>query len=924
MFIGIAIGLVSLNPIHSQTILSLGELSGKIIAVENNQTVPLHYATVRLLAAKDSTLISGTTTDQYGRYEFRSLRDNDYLLLVSSVGYLNIYQPVSVSEIQNNILLPDILLSENSITLKEATITAKRAEMIVKNDTVEFNASSYRLNENAVVEDLLMRLPGIIITEDGKILVNGKEVTKVMVDGKDFFRSNPNLSIKNIPAQIMDKLQIIDDKSELSKLTGVDDDEENITINITIQKDKKRGWLVSNNIGAGKELNSNEGNLMRYSVNTFAARLMNESQLGIVANGNNINGMNVGSGGSNSGSGKSGLNSSLSGGINFSSGKDKDTPWVFNGDLSYGFNERKLRRSSIRQYYLQDSTSFQTDTIEQISREEGIRFSAKLESHALENWTFSFSPSASYTSTYENNEGYTLLQAGNLYRDSVNRNRYNRISTTPSLSLRSVLTVTHDFEKKRRKLSLSLDTRYSNSEGTGETNANYYYFRNQPDSREKIINQQWENNSTNFYNRLYLSYIEPLGEKNSLQFAYWIKSNDRENIKNNYKPDLVTGEYKVLDLPYSKSFDNNELTQQLRVSFRGVFKKVVYTLGLDYNPAYIRSRSFIQNGAISGADSTITYFPGLQNYNYAPKAYLMYNIGDGKSLRFDYRGRSESPSVEQLDPSPDETNPSHIRIGNPDLLPQFTHRTRLRFNNNNKEKQQSIQVHLEGEYTENDIINFTNYDGTSGVKTVTPVNMSGSWNTTGTLIFNRPLSKLFQINNYTRLGVRNNIGFSTIDGNSSSQKTVATTFSFNEDLGLTFKWEWLYLLAKATYQANSTTYSIENMLSKKTSQLGSFLTTQINLSGSLSVSSGLNYRYLKGFSAEYDRQEFIWNAEISKSFLKSKAATVTLMLNDILQQQLSVTQKISSNYVEDQQQNTLKSFVMLVFSYKFNTMGKEK
>ena len=898
------------------------EVHGKVVYVENDQYFPLEFATVRLLNEKDSSLIAGTTTNEEGVFKFNAVKPQHYLVLISSVGYQNKYNEINVQNSLRSFIVADIIMYENSVTLDDAIIMGKRSEMLIKDDTLEYNAGAYKLNENAVVEDLLKRLPGITITEDGKILVNGKEVRKVMVDGKDFFRSNPNLSIKNIPAEIMEKLQIIEDKSELSKLTGVDDGEENITINITIQKDKKRGWLVSSNAGGGQELNGSEGNLLRYSVNSFAARLHDESQLGLVANGNNINGMSIGSGGSNIGSGKPGLNSSFSGGINFSSGKEKETPWLINGDISYGFNELELRKKSRRQYYLQDSTSYLTDSTIQISREQGIRFSSKIQNKALNGWTFSFSPSASFTTESKDYSGNSLLQAGNLDRDSVTKNNYNRNSISPEINLGGVFTVSHDFEKKKRKLSMSISSKYSNGEATGETDANYYYFRKSEGNRIVSRNQQWETNTSSFNNRLYLSYIEPIGLKSSLQFVYWIQSNRRENIKNNYIPDLITGEYTVLDLPYSKSIENLTMNQQLGMSYRAVSKKIVYTLGLDFNPSYIRSRSFIQDAAVSGGDSTITYFPGLKNYNFAPNAYVMYTIGKGKSIRFDYRGRSQSPTVTQLDPSPDETNPTYIRVGNPDLLPRFTHWTRLRYNDKNRKTQQSIQVNVEGNYIENDIINFTSYDGLTGVRTNMPINKSGSWNMNGMFMYSRPLSKYFQINNYTNASVKNNIGYSKLNNSSDSQETVATTASINESLGITYNWSWLYILTKLNYQLSNTTYSAENILDKKVSSMGGLLTGQFTLAKSWVISSSVNYRNITGFSSEYDRSEVIWNTEISKNFLKSKAAVLSLAFNDILQQQLSVSQVISSNYVEDQQFNTLKSFVLLAFSYKFNTLGK--
>ena len=912
------------STIDAQTTTKNVRLSGKIVVIENSQTIPLEYATVRLLSLKDSSLLTGTTTDSAGKFELKTTSGSECILFVTSVGYQNLYQVVRLNENELRQQLKEIVLLENTIALPEATVVAQRSELTVKTDTLEYNAAAYRLKNNAVVEDLLKRLPGITITEDGKILVNGKEVKKVMVDGKDFFRSNPNLSIKNIPAEIMDKLQIIDDKSELSKLTGIDDGEENIAINITIQKGKKKGWLVSNNLGGGQELNGSDGNILRYSVNSFAARLVEESQLGIIANGNNINGMNVGSGGSTSGSGKPGLNSSLSGGINFSSGKEtKKEPWLFNGDLSYGFNEMIVRRKATRQDYLQDSTSYQNDSIEQFTREQGINFSAKIENRMVKGWVFSFSPSASYKTTTRNDEGFTLLQAGNADRDSVNSNRYKRNSSTPELNFRGILTVSHDFTKKGRKLSLSLDSRFSDNQGTGETHANYFYYRNKPSSQKVSRDQQWENNSTSFTNRMYLSYIEPIAAKHSLQFVYWAQTSSRQNIKNSYKPDLVDGDYNILDLPYSKSLDNMTLTQQLGVSYRGVFSKIVYTFGLDYNPSFIRSRSFIQNASASGSDSTITFFPGLNTYNYAPNAYLLYNMGKGKSIRFDYRGRSESPTVYQLDPSRDETNPTNIRMGNPNLSPKFTHWSRFRYNSNNRELQQSLLINFEGNYVLNDIISFTNYDDITGVKTTMPINQSGSWNANGMLMYNRPFGKYFQINNYSQIGIRNNIGFSTINKTTNSTKTIATTVSAKEELGVTFKWEWLYLISKVNYQLGNTTYSIESMLPKRTSSLGGFINGQITLPRSWSISTELNYRSIEGFSTEYNRTELLWNAEISKNFLKNNSGTITLIVNDLLQQQLSVNQIVSSNYVEDQQFNTLKSFIMLVFSYKFNTMGSK-
>lgn len=896
-------------------------ISGKVVSIENRLITPVPFASIQLLNRTDSVFVKGTTTNEDGLFQVAVSRPNEYLLLMSSVGFQSRYVVVKVDEDSRSIDVGELIMQESTILLAEASVVAQRREMTVKNDTIEYDSDAYKLRENAVVEDLLKRLPGITIDEEGKIFVNGKEVKKVMLDGKDFFRSDPNLSIKNIPVDIMDKLQIIEDKSELSKLTGIDDGEENFVINIGVKKDKKKGWLVSNNVGVGREPYDNTDDVMRYSVNSFAARLYQETQLGVVVNGNNINDMTIGGGSNATNAGKPGLNSAFSTGVNFSSGKERKSPWVFNGDLSYGRKQSLVKSNSIRQYYLPDSTSYQTDSSMVIQKIDELRFSGKIETIAIKRWTLSFSPSASIRITNRDVDGYSILQAGNLDRDTVNTNKYGNNALTTTLNARGLFTASYRFAKKGRRLSFNIDSRFSSSQSEGETNARYYYYKRK-NNKEVIRDQQWERHSNNFNNRLYMSYIEPLAAKHSLQFVYWIRSENRDNIKNSFKRDEETGEYTVLDLPYSKSVENTTLTQQLSASYRGAINKTNFVVGIDVNPSYIRSRSFIQNGSVNQTDSTITYFPGLQRYNFSPLGYLIHNFGDGKNLRFDYRGRSTSPTVTQLDPSRDESNPNNIRVGNPDLLPKITHWSRLRYNDNNRKTKQSIMVNIEGNYIFNDIINFTDYDSETGIKTTSPINQTGSWNLNGLFMYNRPLSKLFQLNNYTKIGVRDDIGFSNVNSSIGSIKTIATTTSLNQDIGLTFKHNALYIMGKARYDLSRTTYSNEKILDQNISSFGGFISAQLSLPKAWIISTEMNYRYLMGFSSEYNQSELLWNAEISKSIFKNNEGTFSLIINDILRQQLSFTQNISSNFVEDRELNTLKSFIMLAFTYKFNSMGK--
>ena len=852
----------------------------------------------------------------------------------------------------NSTQIEPIEEKENVVMLEEAVVVGQKAEVIVKQDTTEYNVEAFRMQESAVAEDLLKRLPGVEVSETGVITVQGKEVKKVLVDGKDFFQGDPTMATRNIPAEIMEKLQIIDDKSELAKLTGIDDGEENTVINITIKKGMKKGWITNSSVGMGKEIREphfSEGPVL-YEANSFVTRILDDTQIGIVANGNNVNlqrfttrgGRGEGGGSSSGGNasmqqgGGSGINSSISAGLTFAREKNKN--FKQGGEITYGFSQRDVQQKSLREMIVDRGGGMfreASDTTRQQSHD--LRFNYKMEYKPTEKWTIQLSPTVSYSKTFSDNRSQTLNTDSLINNwnselpnnQDVNFNSKHTTSAGNALDLGLVFTAAKDFEKKGRKLSFNVETQYSYSNTNGTNLSSNIFYNPAQAYRSRDMNQQSKIVNNSITARGYISYIEPLGNNNFLQGSYWARYNMRDNIRET--DDIIldtipeTGEIfikeKILNPVYSKSLSNEVLTQQLSLSFRAVREKYNLTIGADYNPSITKSHQFIKNGASDRSDSTVYYYPMYTVLNnVAPNLDYLYKFTKTQNLRATYRGRTRAPSITQMDPTRDSTSLTNIRFGNPNLKPTFTHTLRLRYSDYEREKQQAFAVTMDASYIMNNIVNQTNYsqDG-SGIRETSPVNVNGSWNGSMQIMYNRPIGKMFQINNFTNIRLRNDIGFTTI--NNESTREVAFTSAFSQNIGVTFRNDWLYLQVRATYMPSNTNYSTEGKPNVTTHNYGGALNMRLTLPKNWSLGSDVRYAGMSGYSSGYNRNQTIWNAELSKQFLKNNAATVRLRVSDILQQQKNIVRNTASDYFEDVEYNTLSSYFILTFAYRFNSLG---
>ncbi len=929
--------LASIQCIHAQTSSTWKEIRGNIVEHTDSTDLIVENAIIRLLSSRDSSAIKYTITDKNGIFVLPSVEKNNYILSISFLGYNTTYQKISPEKFPGNTInLGKIKLDENAVMLSEVIVLAEIPEVVVKQDTMEYNPAAFRMPESAVVEDLLKRLPGVEVDNDGKITVIGKEVTRIFVDGKEFFGNDPKMATKNLTLDIIDKVQVIDKKSDLELLTGVDDGEEETVINLTIKKGMKKGWISNTAIGAGAFVDNQVENDARYAGNAFVSRFLDDKQFTLLFNSNNVNnrgftdGGNISRSGMRSGGSRgdgNGLSSSVTGGLN-GMGIINDQ-WKLGGNIRYNYADELIKRKAFRQNFLKnDSTSYRNTLSNDQSYSNNIAFDGKVEFTPDTMNTFVLTTRLSFNDSYSNDYSFQNTLAGDIDSTLVNYSEANTILNTNGRVMNAELTYAHKFQKKGRRLNFTGEVNFNRNSGEG-TNISTSRFRNRP-INNRNLNQELFNNSNRDMYRFRASYIEPVWKtNNTLQFTYNIRYNPTENTRKTYDYDPFTESYSILNPIYSRSMENIFINQTLGASFNAVHDKYSYNVGVNVFPSYSQSKTFVKDYYGNGSDSLIYDFPKRSIVNYAPQLNFTYRFSKESNIRFSYRERIEQPSVTQLDPTENNTNPLNIRRGNPDLLPSFTHTGAFRYNLNKRESQRSLASNLAYTYTENDIVNYTSYEedingNGTGVQHTRPVNVSGSWSLFGDVLYNTPFGALkrLKFSTHTRGSFNNRIGFVRISR--QAYQNISQTFSTSEVISLSYSKDWFYGQLRGNIRYSNTSNSIEDRENQISTNYGLTYNTQLFFPHDWTLSSDISYRANKGLSTGYNKNETVWNAEISKQFLSRKQASVRVKWTDILQQALSIDRNVNVNYIEDSEYNTLTSFFLVSFSYRFNQMGTKR
>lgn len=886
--------------------------------VSDNAGEPLSDATVRILSAKDSAFVAGGVADLDGAYNISGVRQGKYILEATYIGYQKGSLNIEVGK--SNLRADTLRLSDGAIALGEVSAVGVKTPIKVMTDTVEFNADSYKTQPNAVVEDLLKRLPGVEVDSDGKITANGKSVTKILLDGKEFFADDPKVASKNLPVNMIDKLQVVDRKSDLSRLTGVDDGEDETVINLTVKKGMQNGWFGTVEGGYGTD--------DRYQATFNVNRFWDGNQVTLIGSANNTNDLGFTDGNGNRFrrfGGDRGINNSQSFGVNFNVGREEIIR--VGGDVMYSHTDRDTRTRRNRQYLFPDSVSYENSFSRASDRGHNVRADFRVEWKPDSFNTFDFQPNMSFN----RNDSWSLAQdtlfAGEAGLPRVNRSLNEATARGTSWEFGGRLIYNHNFASHRgRSFSVMANYRFSNvREDDNSLSYNHFYrLLNKLGNDSIDLYDQYADSHTwsnNINTRL--TWTEPLGDPrrgNFLTFSYRFQyrwSNADKFVDRRLPLDpygLGENPYDVLFGPLeyadslSNSFRNNFMTQDIRLGYKKVAPKYTLDAGISLVPSMSKSTNLI-NGAKS--------IPERWVWNVAPFARFRYKFDKSTSLNFHYRGRSSQPSMTQLQPVVDYSNPLNIVVGNPRLSPSFSHFMMLRFQKYNPDNQSSIMSMAHVNIEQNSIISRTDYDRTTGGRRTTYENINGVWNARLMNMYSLPFgsSKQWSFNNNIFCMFDQRQGYNNGERNRSQNLMVA------ENPSIAFRPTSLELELRPFYRLNKTFNSLPRVNTEAIHNYGAGFNATYYAPFGIVLASDINYTASKGYAEGYNQNEWMWNASISYQFLRNRQATLQLKVYDLLQQKQNVQRSVTANYIDDTEYNSLTRYFMLTFTYRFNTFG---
>ena len=897
--------------------LAFAQISVKGNVLDSTQK-PLASATVMLFDAKDSSLVRLVRTLDGGNFEFKNLRTKPYFVKITFVG-LQVFQK-TLANADGLVDLGNILLLPVPKQLNEVVIRGERAPITIKKDTVEYNAGSFKTQANAVVEDLLRKLPGIEVERDGTIKAMGQKVERVLVDGKEFFGKDPKMASKNLPADAVDKVQVFDRKSDAADFTGIDDGNRAKTINIALKEDHKKMTFGALAAGAGPD--------GRFSTRANLNRFNKARQLSFIGLGNNVNqlGFSIGdylnfSGDlqriRNGGGGQIRLNfSDDDGAVPFNTGLRQNgflTNWAaglnFNDQLneksevngSYFLNslnqqtERELNRENI----LPNGSLFSKQNAFQANRSTNQRLNftvdTKIDSANSLKWTNYVNYAE--TSTFTNSNGQSLNQNSELLNGGTRQN----LTAGNSVGLSSNLLWRHKFSKKGRSLTANLALDLNNDDKTGNLNATNYFYTGKAISKIDTIAQSNTQKGRRGNYGLTLTYTEPIAKRKYLELNYAFQGNRSEVLRDVF--DLKRSE-RIFNPNLSNNFQTDFSYHRAGLNFRAVQKRYNFSTGIAVQESSLDGTLPLKNIDISRRFT-----------NFLPNVRFNYDIAQSKRLGLNYDTNVQQPNINQLAPVVDNSDPLNVYVGNEALRPEYSHAVRLNYNSFNAFDFRSLFVYIDARYTTNKIKDAQNTDE-KGRRTVQPVNVANDLSLTANASVGfriKPLRSRVNFSpsaNYARgLGVINNV-------TNTTQTRILRANLKVEFLPKNEKWKDKFELSLgADVSHNQTLYSLSGAFNQAYFNQTYTGEAIINLPKNWNARTDMNYLIYNFGGSGFEQRLPLWNASVSKLFLKNNRGELKLSVVDILNQNIGIQRVAQQNFIQDERIRSLARYFLLTFTY---------
>ena len=922
-------------------------ITGKVL--ESDSQEPVAQTTVRLLKT-DSTLVTGTLTNLDGLFRVKAPSAGNFIVQITCVGFKPYTKNVKVTA-DKDIALGTINLDPDAIMLKGATVTGQAAKVTLKEDTFVYNASAYRTPEGSVIEELVRKLPGAQVDDDGKITINGKEVKKILIDGKEFMTGDTKTAMKNLPTSIVERVKAYDQKSDLARVSGIDDGEEETVLDFGIKRGMNRGFMLNADLAAGTK--------KRYSGRIFAGMQSSDLKIFIPLSANNVNDMGFpGGGGGRFGGGRQGLTATKMAGFNLN--YEKKDRFKFDASIRWNHSDGDaVVRRSTEDFMSGTTSTFSNSVNSNLSRGNSWDARFRLEWMPDSMTNIMMRPQFRYNSSDGLGEGMSMTFDEDPYKyvrnpmdDEAmkilidhgivkNRNINNSISYSDSKSAGGWLQFNRRLSRNGRNITLRFTGNVGEGMSKSFTNSLVEYLQLvTKDGKDSVYqaNRYAVTPTKNWNYGLRATYSEPIFRQVYLQFSYQYQYSYTKSDRATYdfstfpadffgvKP-LYRGwdDYLALlggnplenfrDDKLSRFSEYRNYNHTAEMMLRVVRK--AYNLNIGFQVMPQRSH-FTQDyqGVHTDTVRTVT--------NIAPTADFRWKISKVSQLRFNYRANSSQPSMSDLLDITDDSDPLNVRKGNPGLKPSFTQNFRLFYNNYIQNHQRSIMANLNFSTTRNSISNMVTYDEATGGRTTRPENINGNWNAFGMFMFNTAIDSagFFNVNTFTTLRYNNSVGYVSINRNADSQKSTTKSTTFGERLAASYRNNWMelelngsleYMHARSELQSN-------NNLDTWTFSYGGSLQLTAPWGTQLSTSMNMNSR--RGYNdASMNTNELIWNAQLSQSFLKGNALTLSLQLYDILHQQSTFSRAVDAMRRSDTEYNAITNYAMLHVIYRLNIFG---
>lgn len=925
------------------------------------------FATVSITKPGNAKPYKYALSDDKGKTVFEKVAAGKYVLKAELLGYKPLTKDI---EVKGKLDLGALKMDPDKQVLDAASVSAAGNPIVIKKDTIEYNASSFKTTENDVLEDLLKKLPGVEVSEDGTVTANGQTISKITIDGKTFFLDDPQLASKNIPAKIVEKVKVVEKKSDQAEFTGIDDGNDETIIDLSIQKGMMNGLFgnVMAGVGhdvrkqvTGSELSSGNGD-WRYQGAGFMGRFTDKNQISVVLNGNNTNnrgfndlsgsmmqGMRGGGGGMGRGSRGwgpgNGITTSWMGGLNGNTSLF-DGKMDLGGNYLYNNNETYVEEESKRITYLDDHNLIYNNKGSNTTNSDGHRFGVRLEHKFSENTSILFQPQVSFgNGDFNEVSDFSTLTEKSGVTSKTNDGFTSNTGSNNNWRTNGFFLFRQKLGKAGRTISFNAHYNFSGNETSGfnQSRTTTYDEFGVADS-DSVINQRYNQNQDTKSLSGRLTYTEPLGKGFFVEANYEASWNRTSSTKNTFDSGVVSdfGPDNLIYNPvdekinevYSSEIINRYINQRIGANFVYQKDKLRAQAGMSANPTYTHNET-------SGYDTYDNHV-----LNWAPQAMLWYDIDDNTNVRGFYFGRSQQPSVNQLMKVPDNTNPLNVSFGNMYLEPYFNHDFRSDFRHTNKKTFFSVNAGIDGGIVKNAIVNAQWY-GTNGVQYSVPVNGKDSYNGSFRVMLNTPIAKSnFSIFNMTRASYSRSssyVGSSNFDmskyyegDNYNAENFLADKFledfhtldftlnklqtvGLTERLRITYRNDIVELTAGGRTRMSKSWYTIANQSTNMT--WSNQVTASMNwtVPGGLGIVADGNYNWYNGYTTDQGTQ-LILNAKITKMLFKDKF-TLALNAYDILDQAKNLSISDSSNYHTETLNNTLGRYIVVSLTYRFGNFG---